>query len=219
MATGAERIATKVWHGYAIAAAKLGLGLDVHRPVNLIAPITSASRVATMPAAFDPDAGYRFNGPADRNSPERAVLIDAERIAVGDYLVGRDAVHFVASRDPFLPVQAVTCNAVVCTARVAGGEAVGALSYGHDTRAVEQAVLAGWPASLTMRSGGGVGEAGIPGAPSDPNMLLLLPVLPGGAVLNTGDAVTDDMARRFIITAAERTAMGWRAVIRMVAGG
>lgn len=219
MATNAERIATKVWHGYAIAAARLGLGVDLYRPTNLLAPLTPAAKQATMPAAFDPDAGYRFNGPPKRANAERSVLIDGERVAVGDYLVGRDAIHFVTSRDLLLPISAVICNATVGVLRVQGGADVGALDYGHDTRAVEAPVLAGWPASLLLRGGGGVGGADIPGAPTDPSAELLLPILPGAVVLNTGDAVTDDQERRFLITAAERTAQGWRCVLRLLSGG
>ena len=219
MALGGAVITGKVWRGFAIAASRLGVSCDHYRPTNPMAPITSASRRGSLYAAFDPSPTFAFSAAPDRDRETRATLVDGALVQVGDYLIGSAGSFFIASREPLLPIQAVACNATVAVFRLGGPDQVGPVDYSYDTTTSEAALLQGWPASLRMRGGGGIGGTDIPGAPSDPNLTLLLPRLPGALVINTGDAVKDALDRRMVVTAAERTPHGWRCVTRLVAGG
>lgn len=219
MATDGDGIAAKVWRGFSIAAGRLGTAYEHYRPVNVLAPISPTSRLGSLPAAFDPSPTLQFNAAPGRENETRATLVDGNRVRPGDYLAGRAGFFFVASCEPLLPIQSVICNATVDVARLVVPEGYGAIAYGHDTRALEGPFMRGWPASLTLRGTGGLGEGAIPGSPTDPTMQLLLPRLPGPLALDTGFTVTDDLGRRMVITAAERGPLGWRCVVRVVAGG
>jgi len=138
-------------------------------------------------------------------------LADGSLLAVGDYLVQPDgSVFFIAGLQDLLPIFVVGCNRTVDVLRPQQLSGVGAVGYGGNTAATETSLVTQFAASILQGTKGEKSPVDLPGDVRIPWWAILLPVLPGGVALRTGDIINDDLARRYIISSAELTDLGWR---------
>ena len=66
---------------------------------------------------------------------------------------------------------------------------------------------------LVLAGGGGANEVGLPGDVKTPSWTLYIPAV-ADVTLQTSDIVTDDLERRYIVTAAELSPLGWRLLLQ-----
>jgi hypothetical protein len=200
--------------GCGVAARRLGSPFAVYRPRGPAWPLASRNRVITLYAAFNAQ-DENFGRVAGYDAPVWWGVFDSLYTRPGDYLsgtdpTGRNAVFFVAAQRPLLPVQCIKTNCIVGLSRppapVSGG-------YGGVVAETALPVIGAWPASLlcqTARVSGRLPETRYG------SWSLLLPSLPVDVLV--GDVVTDDLGRNFLTASAEQSDLGWRLVVRQVAG-
>jgi len=135
---------------------------------------------------------------------------DPVSAAIGDYIIGLEGTLFVAALQPLLPIFMVSCNRTINFLRPASADGVGALGYnGADDDASEQVLMSGWPASVQQGTKGEKGDAILPGDARSPWWSVLVPGV-AGITLRSSDIITDDLNRRYTISSAELTDLGWR---------
>lgn len=210
------RIQALVSRGYGKAAKRLGKPCDLYRPADVLDPLALLTKITTLPAAFDATPAYGFTRPNSYGDALWHGLFDTAQTQVGDYLVGEDGTWFIAAQQPILPTICVACDRIVSIRRPAAPGAVGALGYSATVPDDEAVLMQGWPAGMVMRGIAKHGEANLPGEGPLGTMLIYLPAFPG-IVLRNSDVVEDDLARRFVIGAAEITDLGWRLMARIAA--
>lgn len=205
---------SKVMAGYAKAAQKIGTTYQHYRPSSANTPIAAGNRLADMPVslnATDPT----YSRPNVYGKAAWYAVADASLLQVGDYLVGAAGAVFVAALQQLLPLYVVGCNRTINVYRPQQQAGVGALGYGGDTMATETALMTAWPASVLQGSKGERGGVNLPGDTRDPWWQILLPAWPG-VVLRSADIITDDLNRRYVISSAELTDLGWRLTAMQV---
>lgn len=185
--------------GLGVAAAVLGTPYSVYRPADPMQPL--AAPIFTLQAVVgrDPEGGFR--APAGYGVAVRTLFADASGLRVGDVLVGDGATLFVAAIEANAPPLLVDCNARLGLLRL-----VASPGYGG---AAEQAVAAGWPASLRLEGHGAPSPAGLPGDARPPGWQILLPAIPG-VVPAAGMRAVDDSGRRLEIAGVELSGLGTR---------
>lgn len=193
--------------GMGAAARVFGLPYDAYRPIAPD-PLRPEGRFLRLPAAFDGgDPGYRR--PAGYERALRATL-DSAYLRVGDILRGPRGTLFLAHLPPLYRPLCVLANATVSVVRPAGPRAPGLGGYGG--AAPPDVVLQGWPAQVTS---GGLGRGfGLPADGGLGGFHILLPL--GAPATRTGDSVTDDAGRTYLVGAAELSELGWRLHVRQV---
>lgn len=200
-------IQQKVFRGYAISAAKIGLPYAQYRPDS--ADLTNWSPIATLLASFNAE-DMKYSKPNKYAKPTWYVLIDGSQTQVGDYLIGDGGTFFIAAQQAILPILAVGCNRVLSFARPQAQAQVGAVTnYEGNTPALQTPLAAGWPASVLQGTKGEKNEVNLPGDTRNPWWAILLPAIPG-VTLRTTDLVTDDLGRRMILSSVELTDLGYR---------
>lgn len=204
--TGQASIQEKIWRGNAKAAQKIGLSYAHYRPLTAHDPISAPNQRAALLASFSPDGTYRK--PSAYGKPLWQCLADGSKLAVGDYLAG-GTTYFIAAMQPLLPILAVECNRTLTLSRVADSDFVGAGPYSGDTLDGETELMTGWPASVLQGTKGEKSDIGLPGDPRMPWWAILMPQFPG-VVIETADILTDEFEKRYIVSSAELTEMGWR---------
>lgn len=204
-------IQAKIYRGYAQAAARVGTSYAQYRPTAaLTAAVAGATPISTILAAFDAKPDFRFQVPNGYAKPIWFALADGTNLLVGDYLVGAGGTFFVAGRQALLPIQAVSCNATVSVIRPGGNTGVGVQPYGGDYAAVGIPIATGYPASILQGTKGERGDTGLPGDVRMPWFSVLLPPCPGGVLIQAADDMTDTLGRRYKVSSAELTDLGWR---------
>lgn len=194
--------------GMGAAARVFGLPYDAYRPAGSCDPLRPEARFLRMPAAFDGgDPGYRR--PLGYERALRGTF-DSAYLRVGDLLCGQRGTLFVALLPPLYRPLCVLANAVLSAARPAGPVAPGLGDYGG-SYALDP-VMSGWPAQV-LAGGSGRGF-GLPADGALSGFHILLPL--GAPATRTGDAVTDDTGRTYVVGAAELTELGWRLHARQV---
>ncbi len=204
--TDGTSIQAKIYHGYAKAAQKLGLSYGHYRPLTANDPITDPNQLATLSASFCPDGSYRK--PSAYGKPLWQCLADGSQLQVGDYLAG-GSTFFIAAMQPLLPIIAVECNRVVTVSRPGPADFVGSGPYGASTPGTEVKLMTGWPASVLQGTKGEKNDVNLPGDVRLPWWAILMPQF-ADVVIETSDILTDDLGRRYIVSSAELTDLGWR---------
>jgi len=199
----------KIYEGYAKAAIRLGLPFAQYRPSGANNPVTGAPLNASMLASFNAE-DMKYGRPNKYGKATWYCLADGTQLAVFDYLVGASGTYFIAAMQPLLPILAVECNRTVSVTRPQLQTQVGGLTDYEGTTAVnETPLMAGWPASILQGSKGEKGEIVLPGDVRNAWWIVLFPSTPS-VVLRSGDLIYDDNNRRYIISSAELTDLGWR---------
>ena len=210
-----DLIQQQVWLGYGIAGSVLGSPVTQSRRIDAINPVGIVIST-TLPAAFDAVPAYKFGKPNLYSQAMWYALIDGSLIKVGDYLLtGSGDTYFVAALQHLLPIGCVQCNRVLTVLRPASPAGFGSVGYGGDDVANEVPVMVSWPASMLTKSRGERNDVGLPGDVRMPWFEVLFPAFPGVDVLY-GDVITDDHGRRYKISSAELSDLGWR-ILAMLA--
>ncbi|MFC4526412.1 hypothetical protein ISN76_12930 [Dyella halodurans] len=200
----------KIYGGYAKAATRIGLSFAQYRPTSATNPL--ATSLGSLLASFNAQ-DWTYKKPQGYGKAVWYCVADGTQLAVGDYLVGAPGTFFIASMQPALPIQAVLCNRTVTLYRPQQEASTGIGAYGGNT-AQNQTVLAqGFPASVLQGSKSESSVARLPGDPRQGWWNMLLPPLPGGVLINYADVVTDDIGKRYLVSSAEQTSMGWRMAV------
>jgi len=213
----ATKLQAKIYGGYAKAAQRLGLTCSQYRPTSSTsAALGTGNLLRTLPASFNAE-DMSYSKPNKYGKATWYCLADGSLLAVGDYLVQPDgSAYFVAGLQLHLPIFVVGCNRVVNILRPQGLTGVGAVGYGGNTDADETQLITQYPASILQGTKGEKSSVNLPGDVRVPWWAILLPVVPGAVVLRTGDIITDELTRRYVISSAELTDLGWRIVATQV---
>jgi hypothetical protein len=202
-------IQARIYAGRGKAAQRIGLPCQVFRPTATGSPFTN--QIATLNAAFN-SADPNYVKP---NLYGKAVWfsdLDGRFTRVGDYLVrlSDNSYWFIAAQQQLLPIVVIACNRIVNVFRPQQQSGVGAVGYGGDTVAQETPLITGYPASVLVGTKSDKSLVNLPGDVRNPAWAILLPVLPANTYLRNEDVITDDQNRRYVISSAELTDLGWR---------
>ncbi len=196
----------KIYASYASAAQRIGVNADQYRATGANNPTAPGNKLRTMLASFNPeDMAYKRS---DKYSqPAWYGLFDGRLTQQGDYLICNTGTYFIATQKTHLPILCVLCTHTVDIRRPQIQTGVGALSYGGDTDSNETLLMQQWPCSILHKGGGEKGP--LPGDVGSAAWEVLLPAFTG-VTLRFGDILTDNTSRRFVISSAELTSLGWR---------
>lgn len=202
---------SRIYKGYTKAAAKIGLACGQYRPVSaLTAAIAGGNLLRTLTASFNA-LDFKYTKANLYGKPLWYCLADGTQMQVGDYLVRPDgSALFIAAMQALLPILAVECNRTVKVFRPQQLTGVGAQGYGGDTVASETLLVNQYPASILVGAKSDKGAVDLPGDVRNPWWAILMPPIPGNVYLRNSDVITDDQARRYVISSAELTGSGWR---------
>jgi hypothetical protein len=200
----------KIYKGYAKAAAHIGLPCSQYRPTSATGPvIASGNLLSVIQGSFNAQ-DMAYGKPNAYGKPLWYCLADGRLLQVGDYLVRSDgAIYFIAGMQPLLPILSVECNRMVDVLRPQQLSGPGVAEYGGNTAATETGLMSGWPASILQGTKGDRSDANLPGDTRNPYWSILLPIWPE-VNLRSGDIVADDIDRRYVISSAELSDLGWR---------
>jgi hypothetical protein len=210
-----ERAQELIYRGFGIAASKIGLPYDQYRPTAAITPIPldPSNKIATIDAHFRVDdkvTKFQAHG-----KPLWRGWFDGRVTQVFDYLVGPEGTFFIGAQQALLPIMAVWCNATVNIAMATAPAGVGAQPYQGTTQTNTTPLMTGWPASVLSHSKRSIGDVNLPGDVPNPWWQILMPSF-GGIEIETAYIITDDQGRRFVISSAELSPLGWRIVAQQM---
>ena len=199
----------KIYAGYASAALRVGLPCDQYRPLTATNPLNSINKMQTLPASFNA-ADMKYGKPNLYGKPVWYCLVDGTQVQPGDYIVNPSgAIWFIAAMQSLLPIVAIDCNRTISMRRAQQTAAAGLVAYNTDVVSDETVLMTGWPCSILQGTKGEKNETGLPGDVRTPWMIVLLPQVPG-VVIRTSDIILDDLGRRYIVSDAELSDLGWR---------
>ncbi len=200
------KLQAKIYIGYGKAAKRIGFDYQQFRATSASNPLSSTA-LQTLPASFT--TKFTYNAPNKYGEATWLGLFDARQFVVGDYLVGRQGTFFIAAMQDTLPIYCVQTNRTVSVRRDVQDQSIGLGSYAGGTRATEAVLMDGWPASILQGSKGETNEVKLPLDVKTPWWVILMPAYPG-VTLRTSDVIRDELNRKYIISSAELTDMGWR---------
>lgn len=198
---------SKIYYGYGKSAQYIGPAYNLFRPTDPLNPF-SGGPVTTLNASFNAQ-DMTYSRPNVYGKPLWYALVDGRQTMVGDYLSNADKTYFIAAMQETLPILAVDCNRTLNIFRPQQQTAAGVNPYGGTIDANQTALMTGWPASVLQGTKGEKDGAVLPGDVRLPWWAILMPAFPGVTLL-TADIITDDIDRRYIISSAELTDLGWR---------
>jgi hypothetical protein len=211
----AATLQSRIYAGYAKAAARVGYSADPYGGAGATTPIAAGNKLRSLPASFNAeDMGY--GKPNKYGKATWFGLFDGSLTQPGDYMVSaQDSMFFIAAQQTALPILLVSCNRTINVLRPQQQTGLGAVGYGGNVDATETSLMTAWPASVLQGSKGEKGGAALPGDVRDPWWTVLLPNWPG-VTLRSGDIITDDLVRRYVVSSAELTDLGWRLTAMQV---
>jgi hypothetical protein len=200
------KLQAKIYIGYGKAAKRIGFDYQQFRATSASNPLSSTALQA-LPVSFT--TNFKYSAPNKYGKADWLGLFDAREFAVGDFLVGRQGTFFIAAMQDTLPILCVQTNQVIDVLRVGINAGVGLGGWAGGVRADEVPIMQGWPASILQGTKGETNEAKLPQDVKTPWWTILLPAYPG-IVFRTSDIIRDDLDRKYMISSAELTDMGWR---------
>lgn len=200
------KLQAKVYKGYGKAAQRIGYPYQQYRPTSANNPLATTP-VQTLYASFT--TNFTYNQPNKYGQATWLGIFDGTNVDVGDYFVGHGGTFFIAAMQDTLPIYCVQCNRTLSAYRVSMDNAVGQIGYGGDTQQTEALLMQNWPASVLQGTKGEQNDAKLPGDVRTPWWAILMPDY-NGILLRTSDILKDELGRRYIISSAELTDMGWR---------
>jgi hypothetical protein len=207
----ADRLNDRIARGMGQAAFRLGEGYDAFRPRDAINPLARANLLLRLKVAFHgEDKDWRRS--ARYGQPLWFAIHDTAYTQPGDYLRGPRGIFFIAAQPPLLPTVCVLTNRTLRFARADGARKPGTNGYGGIEQRAETLLLDDWPASVLAAGAGAHGGGALPGEPGPASWTVLLPALhgPQSVELRQDDLMTDEVGTRAVISAVERTELGWR---------
>lgn len=199
----------RIARGMGAAARHIGQPYDAFRPAPSGSPLAMTNRYLRLPAAFNAEDPH-FKKPTGYGRATWFGIFDSAYTRVGDYLSGPGGIFFIAAQQPLLPSLCVLTNRVLTLSRPATPTAPGLNGYGGVLHSAATPLLTAWPAAVLTAGSGSPGDL-----PSDANIPSWTVLLPGtSAALHAADLVDDDLGRTYVISAAERSALGWRILAK-----
>jgi hypothetical protein len=199
---------SKVYYGYAKSAQYIGQECSLYRATSAINPVSQTTLLGALNASFNAE-DMTYAKPRGYAKATWYCLVDGTQTMVGDYLVNDTQTFFIAAMQPLLPILAVLCTNTLNIFRPQQQTAAGVNPYGGTVDENQTELMTAWPGSVLQGTKGEKDGAVLPGDVRLPWWAILLPAYPG-VTLRSADIITDDMNRRFIISSAELTALGWR---------
>lgn len=211
----AATLQSKIYQGYGKAALRLGYMTSAYRGLTAFNPVSVGNLIASLNASFNSESMV-YSRPNKYGHPTWFGVFDGTLVKVGDILTNaQDGTFFVAAMQQALPILVVQTNRTLSVLRPLQQTGVGAAAYNGDTVATETALMTGWPASVLLGTKGGRSVANLPGDTSAPWWAILMPAV-AGVQIRTSDIITDDLSRRYIVSSAELTDLGWRITAEQV---
>lgn len=203
--------------GYAKAAAVLGLPYQHFSPTGPNNP--TATPKETLNVWATTDAGLKGTTPMVFGKPQWFAALERNTLQIGDYLAGALGTFFVSSLEASAPVGLVYCNRTISLARAQDALQPGANAarFGTSLQVVTD-FMVGWPASV-LQLGSKMGSTGM-NLPTDakaPSVVILLPA--SVPQIRFNDLVTDDVGQRYLVSAIEQSAPGWRLTAELQPAG
>lgn len=207
----AAKLRNKVYIGYGKAAQRIGYVSQQYRATSAFNPMQTEP-LQSLNASFT--TNFTYSAPNKYGQATWLGVFDGRQFLPGDYLKSdEDGTFFVAAMQTTLPIYCVQCNRVISVLRTTqsspSGQQVGLQDYGGTTQANESPLMTGWPASILNGTKGEKSPVGLPADAKTPWYIVLVPSY-GDIILRTSDIITDDIGRRYVISSAELTDMGWR---------
>ncbi len=196
----------KIYKGYGQAAKRIGFPYQQFRATSANNPLLTTA-LQTLPASFT--TNFSYSAPNKYGQATWLGLFDGRTFLPGDYLVGKGGTFFIAAMQATLPIYCVQTNRVVSVLRVGMDAGVGLGGWAGDTAATEVPLMQGWPASILQGAKGETNDVKLPGDVKTPWWAILMPAYPG-VVFRTSDIIRDELGRKYVISSAELTDMGWR---------
>jgi hypothetical protein len=200
------KLQAKIYKGYGQAAKRIGFDYQQFRATSASNPLLTTV-LQTLPASFT--TNFNYSAPNKYGQATWLGLFDARLFTVGDFLVGRQGTFFIAAMQDTLPILCVQTNRTVDVLRVGMDPGVGLGGWAGDRRTAEAPIMHGWPASILQGTKGEANPTQLPGDVRTPWWLVLMPAWPG-VVFRTSDIIRDELDRKYVISSAELTDMGWR---------
>jgi hypothetical protein len=200
------KLQAKIYKGYGQAAKRIGFDYQQFRATSASNPLSSTA-LQTLPASFT--TNFSYSAPNKYGQATWLGLFDARTFQPGDFLVGQQGTFFVAAMQDTLPIYCVQTNRFVSVTHVVQDQSVGLGAYSGGTKAAEVPLMTGWPASILQGTKGEGNDTKLPLDVRTPWWAILMPAYPG-IVLRTSDVIRCDLGRKYIISSAELTDMGWR---------
>lgn len=204
----ADTLQKKIYIGYGKAAQRIGRTFEVYRPSSESNPVDPGNLVTSLPASFNSE-DMKYGKPNKYGKPLWYCLVDGRQTQVGDYLFNGDDMYFIAAQQLALPILVVECNRKVDVLRPKQQPGAGAIGYGGGAAAEATTLMSQWPCSILQGTKGEKTEAHLPADIRSPWWAILMPAWPG-VVFRSTDVISDDLNRRYIISSAELTDLGWR---------
>lgn len=202
--TNQAAIQSKIWRGYAKAAEKLGVSYQFYRPAPGNFP---GAALFTRYVSLNAE-DMKYGRPNKYGKATSYAVTDATGLQAGDYFTGPEGTFFLASLQPLVPILAVQCNHTVSLSRVQPPSGVGSQGYGGLLPDNVQAYVTGVPCSILHGTKGEKNDANLPADTRQPWWVILMPAAVG--TVQYGDLITDEGGRRYVVSAAELTDLGWR---------
>lgn len=203
----AAKLRNKVYIGYGKAAQRIGYVAQQFRAASAFNPLQTTP-LQSLNASFT--TNFNYSAPNKYGQATWFGVFDGRQFVVGDFLSSpEDGVFFVAAMQTTLPIYCVQANRIISVLRTSQSDSGGVIGYGGTTAENEVALMTGWPASILNGTKGEKSPVNLPADAKTPWYLLLFPSY-GDIILRTSDVITDDIGRRYIVSSAELTDMGWR---------
>lgn len=207
----AARLNDRVARGLGQAAARIGENYEAFRPSGIVQPLSRGNLLLRLNVGFH-QQDRDWSRSARYGNALWYAIHDTAYTRPGDYLRGPAGTFFIAAQPPLLPTVCVLTNRVLCVARADGASQAGANGYGGVDQHLETVLLDCWPASVLSAGAVNRTTGALPGEPGPARWTVLLPVLTGRQTvdLQPSDLITDETGARSVVSAVERTELGWR---------
>lgn len=207
----AERVA---WANNRVAR-RIGTLFDAYRPNGAERPLAPENRYLRLHVAISASPS-NFTQTSGHGNPVCFGHFDSVYTQPGDYLTQEGRTLFIASQEELQPVMCIRTNRLLTIRRQSAPSTIGQGGYGGLTGMESMTLLRDWPASVLGMATAGTALHGLPTDPVLPQWTVLLPHL-GGITILPADLVEDDGGIRGVVTTAEQTHLGWRAIVRQAA--
>jgi len=207
-----DMLQQKIWAGYRKSAERLGVPCQLYRPQSPGPVRAGENELESLPIFVQPYGSS--DRPQGYGENAWKLFADGAKLAVGDYLAADGRIWFVAALQPLLPLLAILCPRIISGWRA--GRPADPLfpGYGGAEGGVDP-LFSGWPASILQGGKGDRSEAGLPEDIRAPWWAICLPAIPT-VILRTGDRLSDDLGRMYLISSAELSDLGWRLLAQQI---
>jgi hypothetical protein len=208
----ADHLQDRLYWGLNRLANKIGQVTDAYRANGASDPLDRSNRFLQLHAAFSRADG-NFAQPVGYETAVWRGYFDASYTRVGDFLVRKPDVWFIAAQHSLLPIICIKANRAISITRLVSPATSTSISPPPVASSIN--VISHWPASVLGTGTEGRPVTQLPGDTKIPTAIALLAAT-HGQILQPADVVTDDLGTASIVVAAELSDLGWRLNLRAV---